>query len=73
MWYEHVINECFSENMNIARVSTPSGLQKHIFVGLFTIETCSRDGLCCTCRYDACTLSKEEGKEGVLIEALIHV
>ena len=41
MWYD-----CVSiENMNIARVSPPSGLQEHILVGLFIEETCICDGI----------------------------
>ena len=55
MWYDHVINECFIENMNIAIVSHPLACNntflqvyswRHVDM-IWTIQ--------CTWRYDPCT------------------
>ena len=34
MWYDHVINECFTENMNIARVlrRLAYSFKRHVYV-----------------------------------------
>ena len=63
MWYDHVINECFTENMNIALVShllacSNTFLQVYSWRHVDMIWTIQ-----CTWRYDTCTSLMEEGME----------